>query len=83
MTPKLLGSGGRTDTEEVASSIPVPPTSTKWPLTCGNVGQGLFTSESSSVPWSLPTCSRVRETAAYVPQENLDVVPANAGGKDT
>src|SRR5665811_1190672 len=28
------------DTEEVAGSIPVPPTSTKWPLTCGNACQG-------------------------------------------
>ena len=28
------------DTEEVAGSIPVPPTSTKRPLTRGNAGQG-------------------------------------------
>src|SRR5450759_1063878 len=28
------------DTEEVAGSIPVPPTSTKWPLTCGNADRG-------------------------------------------
>ena len=37
------------DTEEVTGSIPVSPTSTKWPLTSGNVSQGPLLSCSGAV----------------------------------
>ena len=48
------------DTEEVAGSIPVPPTSTKRPLTCGNAFQGPFILESAKRPM-VPLIDNLRD----------------------
>src|SRR3954466_258252 len=53
------------DTEEVTGSNPVSPTSTKQPLTCGDVSQGLFSSPvTCRLGRSPPGCSLPGDVAS-------------------